>query len=174
MLWDIYFVCKLWHDSLKTGVTKTKLLIVKIDIGGKIAKYCHINICLISVEGTVVKSAIEISADIDINSDLGLAVQTEDALEIAVVKLELNDAMTMDRIKIPVKGSDCKHVQCFDKGNYEEMATSGQANCKNCPICNKAVLALLESRVFKELLSKVPSSVDAIEYDTKTKKFTVF
>jgi len=106
-------------------------------------------------------------ADMDIEAGLSIDTKNEDGPEITVFILDLCDVVTLDRINTPVKGATCKHAQCFDKAIYEEMGS------RNCPICNQPISSLVESDVFKELLKAAPQEALRVEYNTKTKAFTV-
>ncbi|CAN0841189.1 E4 SUMO-protein ligase PIAL2 [Linum grandiflorum] len=52
-------------------------------------------------------------------------------------RISLNCPISFSRIKIPVKGSLCKHLQCFDFGNYVEI--NSKRPSWRCPHCNQNV-----------------------------------
>ncbi|CAN1778307.1 E4 SUMO-protein ligase PIAL2 [Linum perenne] len=52
-------------------------------------------------------------------------------------RISLNCPISLSRIKIPVKGSSCKHLQCFDFGNYVEI--NSKRPSWRCPHCNQNV-----------------------------------
>ncbi|CAN0841190.1 E4 SUMO-protein ligase PIAL2 [Linum grandiflorum] len=52
-------------------------------------------------------------------------------------RISLNCPISFSRIKFPVKGSLCKHLQCFDFGNYVEI--NSKRPSWRCPHCNQNV-----------------------------------
>ncbi|CAI0414704.1 unnamed protein product [Linum tenue] len=52
-------------------------------------------------------------------------------------RISLNCPISFSRIKTPIKGSSCKHLQCFDFGNYVEI--NSKRPSWRCPHCNQNV-----------------------------------
>ena len=59
-----------------------------------------------------------------------LELKDEDFLSSLMKKLSLKCPISLSRIKIPVRGKHCKHVQCFDLRSFVEE------NTWICPCCN--------------------------------------
>ncbi|XP_073775101.1 zinc finger MIZ domain-containing protein 1-like isoform X2 [Danio rerio] len=63
---------------------------------------------------------------------------SDDTVEQTVIRVSLKCPVTFRRIRLPARGHDCKHVQCFDLQWYLEL------NCERdtwrCPLCNKPAL----------------------------------
>ncbi|KAL1569124.1 E4 SUMO-protein ligase PIAL2-like isoform X2 [Salvia divinorum] len=52
-------------------------------------------------------------------------------------RISVNCPISFARIKIPVKGLSCKHIQCFDFDNYVDM--NSRRPSWRCPHCNQHV-----------------------------------
>ncbi|CAH9117130.1 unnamed protein product, partial [Cuscuta europaea] len=52
-------------------------------------------------------------------------------------RISLNCPISFTRIKIPVKGQSCKHLQCFDYDNYLDI--NSRRPLWRCPHCNQHV-----------------------------------
>jgi hypothetical protein len=65
-----------------------------------------------------------------------LELKDEDFLSSLMKKLSLKCPISLSRIKIPVRGKHCKHVQCFDLRSFVEE------NSWICPCCNSSILDL--------------------------------
>ncbi|KAL8537622.1 hypothetical protein ACS0TY_012661 [Phlomoides rotata] len=52
-------------------------------------------------------------------------------------RIQLNCPISLKRIKIPVKGQSCKHIQCFDFDNYVDI--NSRRPSWRCPHCNQHV-----------------------------------
>ncbi|XP_042010986.1 E4 SUMO-protein ligase PIAL2-like [Salvia splendens] len=52
-------------------------------------------------------------------------------------RISLNCPISFTRIKIPVKGLSCKHIQCFDFDNYVDI--NSRRPSWRCPHCNQHV-----------------------------------
>ncbi|KAI0561815.1 hypothetical protein FGB62_71g022 [Gracilaria domingensis] len=59
-----------------------------------------------------------------------------DGLTVSSMKVSLRCPLGLTRIKTPVKGKRCQHVQCFDLDNFLEY--SRRSSKFECPVCNKA------------------------------------
>eukprot|EP00178_Gracilaria_changii_P004452 TRINITY_DN171_c0_g1_i1.p2 TRINITY_DN171_c0_g1~~TRINITY_DN171_c0_g1_i1.p2 ORF type:complete len:931 (-),score=110.76 TRINITY_DN171_c0_g1_i1:20756-23548(-) len=58
-----------------------------------------------------------------------------DGLTVSSMKVSLRCPLGLTRIKTPVKGKKCQHVQCFDLDNFLEY--SRRSSKFECPVCNK-------------------------------------
>ncbi|RUS85309.1 hypothetical protein EGW08_006910, partial [Elysia chlorotica] len=62
----------------------------------------------------------------------------EDGVEQTAIKVPLKCPITYQRINLPARGHDCKHIQCFDLESYLKL------NCDKgvwkCPVCKKSAL----------------------------------
>eukprot|EP00737_Agarophyton_chilense_P000751 gb/GEZJ01000830.1/.p1 GENE.gb/GEZJ01000830.1/~~gb/GEZJ01000830.1/.p1 ORF type:complete len:957 (-),score=128.59 gb/GEZJ01000830.1/:2720-5545(-) len=59
-----------------------------------------------------------------------------EGLTVSSMKVSLRCPLGLTRIKTPVKGKRCQHVQCFDLDNFLEY--SRRSSKFECPVCNKA------------------------------------
>lgn len=61
------------------------------------------------------------------------ALNGEDGVEQTAIKVSLKCPITFKPIQLPARGSDCKHIQCFDLQSYLQL------NCERgswrCPVC---------------------------------------
>ncbi|XP_064172777.1 zinc finger MIZ domain-containing protein 1-like isoform X2 [Anguilla rostrata] len=73
-----------------------------------------------------------------VSSSGGAALNGEDGVEQTAIRVSLKCPVTFRRIKLPSRGHDCKHVQCFDLETYLQL------NCERgtwrCPVCHKTAL----------------------------------
>ncbi|CAG0920061.1 unnamed protein product [Notodromas monacha] len=87
-----------------------------------------------------------------------------DGVEQTAIKVSLKCPITFKRISLPARGSDCKHIQCFDLESYLQM------NCERgswrCPVCNKP--ALLEGLEVDQYIWGVLNSLSNSEVDEIT------
>lgn len=58
-----------------------------------------------------------------------------EGLTVSSMKVSLRCPLALTRIKTPVKGKRCQHVQCFDLDNYLEYTR--RSSKFECPVCNK-------------------------------------
>ncbi|XP_078494940.1 zinc finger protein [Ciona intestinalis] len=78
-----------------------------------------------------------------IGNSSGTGMNCDPGGEMPPIKVSLRCPITYTRIKIPARGKDCKHIQCFDLESYLQM-NSDNATWR-CPICHKnALLEYLE------------------------------
>ncbi|KAJ3043263.1 hypothetical protein HK097_001780 [Rhizophlyctis rosea] len=52
--------------------------------------------------------------------------------------VSLKCPITMTRIQDPVKGFECSHLQCFDRGNFDGL-NSGTKPKWRCPVCDRVL-----------------------------------
>ena len=63
---------------------------------------------------------------------------SSDGIEQTAIKVSLKCPISFKRISLPARGSDCKHIPCFDLETYLEM--NADRGLWRCPICNKPAL----------------------------------
>jgi MIZ/SP-RING zinc finger/MYND finger len=79
----------------------------------------------------------------------------DDILEVEAL-VSLNCPLTLERLKIPVRGAACKHATCFELEDYIQFCQ--ESHHWKCPICKQKV-AFEELTVNQQLL-KVLQTVD--------------
>ena len=63
----------------------------------------------------------------------GLLNSVEEGVEQTAIRVDLKCPITRQRIRLPVRGSDCKHIQCFDLESFLRMNCDRPSWC--CPVC---------------------------------------
>lgn len=61
-------------------------------------------------------------------------------IEIESSKVSLRCPLSTGRLAVPVKGIDCKHLQCFDLAMF--LAYTRQSRQFACPVCNRQTASL--------------------------------
>jgi len=84
------------------------------------------------------------------------------------VTLQLKDPVSLTRIKTPVRGSKCDHVQCFDAANYIKFQRMGRNAKFQCFICRKGPIRPLDLKIdpwFENVLgaTEKPHNVEKVE-----------
>jgi len=83
----------------------------------------------------------------------------------STITISLKCPISFSRIKNPVRGNNCQHVQTFELDSYLSI------NCKHgkweCPVCSKHTTTedLKYDTWFEDLLKKIPEDVDKVEID---------
>lgn len=96
-------------------------------------------------------------------SSVGVSVggAGEDGVEQTAIKVSLKCPITFQRILLPARGHDCKHVQCFDLESYLEL------NCERgtwrCPVCNKA--AVLEGLEVDQYMWGILNTLQNLDFE---------
>ncbi|XP_038874879.1 E4 SUMO-protein ligase PIAL2 [Benincasa hispida] len=67
-------------------------------------------------------------------------------------RISLNCPISYTRIKVPVKGRSCKHLQCFDFGNFIDI--NSRRPSWRCPHCNQYI-CFLDIRVDQNMLKVI-------------------
>jgi hypothetical protein len=87
-------------------------------------------------------------------------------------ELSLLCPLSHRRIRHAVKGTECAHVQCFDKEawiqSYSPSAAEGagvRMAIKRCPICGAAVNGLKTDATFTRLLEEAPPHATVVTVD---------
>jgi hypothetical protein len=85
-----------------------------------------------------------------------------DIVEVSL-KFSLRCPLSLMRIELPVKGKDCKHIQCFDANSYLQINKNHPKF--DCPVCNKKVYfsSLVVDSYFLKILGEVQSQPDVDE-----------
>ncbi|KAI1293841.1 Zinc finger MIZ domain-containing protein 1 [Halotydeus destructor] len=61
-----------------------------------------------------------------------------DGVEQTAIKVSLKCPITYKRICLPARGSECKHIPCFDLESY--LVMNAERGTWRCPVCNKSAL----------------------------------
>lgn len=80
---------------------------------------------------------LESSALQDYEQHTLTAVDSDSDIIEGPSRISLNCPISFKRIKTPVKGYSCKHIQCFDFGNYVDI--NSRVPSWRCPHCNQYV-----------------------------------
>ncbi|XP_071829293.1 zinc finger MIZ domain-containing protein 1-like isoform X2 [Apostichopus japonicus] len=92
------------------------------------------------------------------------ALNGEDGVEQTAIKVSLKCPITFKPIQLPARGSDCKHIQCFDLQSYLQL------NCERgswrCPVCTKT--ALLEGLEVDQFMWGILTAVQSSEFEEVT------
>eukprot|EP00029_Vermamoeba_vermiformis_P007703 TRINITY_DN3408_c0_g1_i1.p1 TRINITY_DN3408_c0_g1~~TRINITY_DN3408_c0_g1_i1.p1 ORF type:complete len:629 (+),score=50.58 TRINITY_DN3408_c0_g1_i1:41-1927(+) len=85
-----------------------------------------------------------------------------DIAEVSL-KFSLRCPLSLMRIELPIKGKDCKHIQCFDANSYLQINKNHPKF--DCPVCNKKVYfsTLIVDSYFLKILGEVQSQPDVDE-----------
>ncbi|XP_061084511.1 zinc finger MIZ domain-containing protein 1-like isoform X2 [Conger conger] len=88
----------------------------------------------------------------------------EDGVEQTAIRVSLKCPVTFRRIKLPSRGHDCKHVQCFDLETYLQL------NCERgtwrCPVCHKT--ALLEGLQVDQYMWSILNAIQNSDFEEVT------
>lgn len=90
------------------------------------------------------------------------------------IKLTLKCPLSFKKIKQPVRGVNCKHVDCFDLSTYL-MVNKIENPTWVCPHCNKQVgpTGLARDLLVEKLLETLPKRVSEIEYTSDHANYTI-
>lgn len=89
------------------------------------------------------------------------AFMSGDDIEIESAKVSLRCPLSTGRLTVPVKGIDCKHLQCFDLAMF--LAYARRSRQFACPVCNRQTASLERlwiSPLLTEALRLCPSEDD--------------
>ncbi|RCI02975.1 hypothetical protein CU098_006570 [Rhizopus stolonifer] len=100
-----------------------------------------------------------------IDQVLGNYGDDEVVIEQPSIKLSLKCPVSLTKMKKPVKGDGCKHIDCFDLYSYLSLNTAILSNWL-CPHCSKSCtsLNLKHDLFFESLLNSLPKKVAEIEF----------
>ncbi|XP_056628097.1 zinc finger MIZ domain-containing protein 1-like [Triplophysa dalaica] len=96
-------------------------------------------------------------------SSVGVSVggAGEDGVEQTAIKVSLKCPITFQRILLPARGHDCKHVQCFDLESYLEL--NSERGTWRCPVCNKA--AVLEGLEVDQYVWGILNTLQNLDFE---------
>ena len=96
-----------------------------------------------------------------------------DDIESIGITLPLKCPLTMVRIEIPVRGSKCKHLACFDSGAIGLL--NRNARFFPCPNCNKELSEenLVIDGYVQDILRKTENNVDDVCIDSRTGEWRI-
>ena len=69
------------------------------------------------------------------------------------ITITLMCPITKTRIRQPIRGKNCTHLQCFDLANY--VKSNYTLRKWRCPLCNKPTLSIRRCPLFQALLRRV-------------------
>ncbi|KAL1916682.1 uncharacterized protein VTP21DRAFT_5386 [Calcarisporiella thermophila] len=99
--------------------------------------------------------------------DNGAEEESDDDLEILQknLRISLRCPISMTRIRFPVRGVECRHIECFDLQSYLEINRSTQL--WKCPHCNKTTTSerLRVDAFLQRLLREAPENASDVELD---------
>ena len=80
----------------------------------------------------------------------------------AATRVSLKDPLLLCRIKTPVRGANCLHLQCIDLESF--LTYSHQSGVWQCPICLQPLKSndLVIDDKMKQILSKTPENIDLV------------
>jgi len=65
------------------------------------------------------------------------SLKNNDDMSVDSFTVTLKDPLTTQRMKVPARGKECKHLQCFDAKKFLQM--NEQKQTWECPICKEQV-----------------------------------
>eukprot|EP01017_Pseudomicrothorax_dubius_P051004 TRINITY_DN9744_c0_g1_i7.p1 TRINITY_DN9744_c0_g1~~TRINITY_DN9744_c0_g1_i7.p1 ORF type:complete len:581 (+),score=62.69 TRINITY_DN9744_c0_g1_i7:127-1869(+) len=83
--------------------------------------------------------------------------------EISLTKMQLQLTCSIDklRLKTPVRGNFCRHIECFSAENFfASMEKAGNQRIWRCPLCRKKAYKLVLDRFVQSLVSNYPDSTE--------------
>ncbi|KAL3635620.1 hypothetical protein CASFOL_020167 [Castilleja foliolosa] len=98
----------------------------------------------------------------DYEQHVPTTVDSDSDLTEGPSRISLNCPISFTRIRTPVKGHSCKHIQCFDFDNY--VGINSRRPFWRCPHCNQHVCFtdLRIDQKLVEVLKKAEANVDNI------------
>uniref|UniRef100_A0A7S4UCT4 SP-RING-type domain-containing protein n=1 Tax=Guillardia theta TaxID=55529 RepID=A0A7S4UCT4_GUITH len=85
---------------------------------------------------------------------------------ISHVEVSLLCPISQARIKVPVKGKDCRHLNCFDKESWTKSMKDREK--KKCPICQVEIEEVVEDEEFQKILQQVPDGISSFDMSTRS------
>ncbi|KAK4400897.1 E4 SUMO-protein ligase PIAL2 [Sesamum angolense] len=87
----------------------------------------------------------------DYEQQVPATVDSDSEVIVGPSRISLNCPISFRRIKTPVKGHSCKHIQCFDFDNYVDI--NSRRPSWRCPHCNQHV-CFTDIRVDQQMILK--------------------
>ena len=88
----------------------------------------------------------------------------ESGLEPTSLKLSLRCPISLTRIKIPARGNECKHLQCFDLGSF--LILNADKRIWRCPLCPQPILS--ENLEVDQYILNIISTNNSHDFDEIT------
>ena len=82
------------------------------------------------------QSAAKIKRNFSANGGMAGGVN-EDAIEQTAITVSLKCPITQQAIRLPARGRDCKHIQCFDLENF--LIMNSRKASWSCPVCKYVI-----------------------------------
>ena len=79
------------------------------------------------------QSAAKIKRNFSANGGMAGGGVNEDAIEQTAITVSLKCPITQQAIRLPARGRDCKHIQCFDLENF--LIMNSRKASWSCPVC---------------------------------------
>ncbi|EKX47387.1 hypothetical protein GUITHDRAFT_152098 [Guillardia theta CCMP2712] len=96
----------------------------------------------------------------------GPAGHAEDDIILEKQELSLLCPLSLVRMRVPVRGDCCEHIQCFDQDAWHSFVSKQNSNRPpHCPICKKPVTTTSEDPRFARLLELVPKETSKVWVD---------
>jgi len=127
----------------------------------KLVAEAETNVKLVFDQITKKKSSSAIESEIGYVRHM---LTTADEVTTDSLQLSLRCPVSQSRIKVPVRGKKCKHIQCFDLGTFIDFSACTRSKADTCPVCgvkkNVDVRDLVYSPLVQSLLEKYPDLYD--------------
>lgn len=81
----------------------------------------------------ILNSSIVVKANFANTNMPGMGPVDADGVEQTSVKISLKCQITFRRITLPARGSECRHIQCFDLESYLQL--NAERGMWKCPVC---------------------------------------
>lgn len=102
-------------------------------------------------------------------------------VQVEVCRLSLRCPLSLQRIRYPIRGFHCKHLQCVDLLSFAHFYTTQLSieslNFRQCPVCNaqsNKVDGLVCDRWFQHILSDPKfAQCDSVLVDPATKEYSL-
>ena len=75
-------------------------------------------------------------------------------------RLSLNCPLTQQLPSIPVRGQDCKHIQCFDLEAFVLLQELYHSRRWSCPVCGLPMFRPVKDLYYQEIVNKAKESKD--------------
>ena len=76
------------------------------------------------------------------------------------IKFSLKCPITLTLIEIPVRGKNCKHVQCFSLKPFVNIQKTSKVNRWKCPICMNFAYDIVVDEFILQILDKAKCNLD--------------
>jgi len=101
------------------------------------------------------------TTDFELDMRKSLCAFSSESVQVSSIRLPLRCPLSLQRIQVPSRGNDCKHLQCFDLESFlNYRKTSGRLEC---PVCNRKISDISQLTVpplYEFLLNKYQEADD--------------